>query len=857
MASKPEKYTDAKLQAFAEDRIADCVSYDGSDRKGRRELALAYKAGDMPDLVPGKDQSSVVSQDLADAIAWLLPDLMRVFCASDKIVAYEPENPGDEEHAQQATDYVNWLFLRECDGEMLLRDVLDDGLTLGNGVIKHWWDPTPEYRIHTFTDLSEDQFAELVASDDVEVLEHSAKPDPSAAGLPALLGAPGSQGLEGAASLPDAIGSGAPPPRAAAGPAGALPGAIAALSGAQPTGVPPQAPPSGGMASGGVALQAQPGGVLGAAGAGGAGLGRQLPGLDAAGIFGIAPPPLLHDVKVRRTVRTGRIRIVAVPDEDFGIESAATGLNERECRFCYHRETPTRSQLIERGYDKDMVWELGSVAESNTDADRRRRGWYDGNAGRDDYEDRAAERVEVFECYALLDYDGDGVAEWHQIIMAGPSGSQKLLYQTEWGGMLPFTDVVPDPVPHVWRGRSLYDRLRDIQRVNTALTRKMLDSLYQSMEPQRAVDMRQIENHDALYDIRLGGVIRTKGDPRQAIMDLAVPFVGQQAAPIIDAMQKTAERRVGVGEQSAGLSADALQNQTATAIAATQSTSGMRKEDYARNIQMGLRRLFSAILHLTCEHQDRPRTIRLRDKWVDVDPRSWNAEMDVTVNVGLGAGNRDRDLSMLQGIAQKQEMIVQVLGPENPWVNLTQLAETYQMMVESSGIKSADRFFPTMTPEMIQQLLAYKQQQAQAAQQKGPDPKLVAMQQKAQMDAMLNQQKMAAQQQLNVQALQHKQALAEADLQADMRVREADMAHRMQVEQQKSERQIIEAQLKAQMAERVAQVEAEAKIRLESAKAEADMRLRERELALEFELKQAQMMLDVNRQNATNLEMPE
>lgn len=843
MASKPEKYTDAKLQAFAEDRIADCVSYDGSDRKGRRDLALAYKAGDMPDLVPGKDQSSVVSQDLADAIAWLLPDLMRVFCASDKIVSYEPENPGDEEHAKQATDYVNWLFLRECDGEMLLRDVLDDGLTLGNGVIKHWWDPTPEYRIHTFTDLSEDQFAELVASDDVEVLEHSERPDPDAppplaAAFPQLMG-PSAQSAVGGIGA-EGIGSGS-----------GVAGSLSPVPGPMQPPVPGQVPLPGAVAPGGMAAP-QPGAgpILDDPAA--AGQGQLLDALGAA-----IAVPLLHDVKVRRTVRTGRIRIVAVPDEDFGIESAATGLNERECRFCYHRETPTRSQLIERGYDKDMVWELGSVAESTTDADRRRRGWYDGNAGRDDYEDRAAERVEVFECYALLDYDGDGVAEWHQIIMAGPSGSQKLLYQTEWGGMLPFTDVVPDPVPHVWRGRSLYDRLRDIQRVNTALTRKMLDSLYQSMEPQRAVDMRQVENPDALFDIRLGGVIRTKGDPRQAIMDLAVPFVGQQAAPIIDAMQKTAERRVGVGEQSAGLSADALQNQTATAIAATQSTSGMRKEDYARNIQMGLRRLFSAILHLTCEHQDRPRTIRLRDKWVDVDPRSWNAEMDVTVNVGLGAGNRDRDLSMLQGIAQKQEMIVQVLGPENPWVNLTQLAETYQMMVESSGIKSADRFFPTMTPEMIQSLMAYKQQQAQAAQQKGPDPKLVAMQQKAQMDAMLNQQKMAAQQQLNVQALQHKQALAEADLQADMRVREADMAHRMQVEQQKSERQIIEAQLKAQMAERVAQVEAEAKIRLESAKAEADMRLRERELALEFELKQAQMMLDVNRQNATNLEMPE
>ena len=41
--------------------------------------------------------------------------------------------------------------------------------------------------------------------------------------------------------------------------------------------------------------------------------------------------------------------------------------------------------------------------------------------------------------------------------------------------------------------------------------------------------------------------------------------------------------------------------------------------------------------------------------------------MKVTINVGLGAGSKDRDMAMLGGIAQKQEIAIQALqSPFNP-----------------------------------------------------------------------------------------------------------------------------------------------------------------------------------------------
>jgi hypothetical protein len=64
--------------------------------------------------------------------------------------------------------------------------------------------------------------------------------------------------------------------------------------------------------------------------------------------------------------------------------------------------------------------------------------------------------------------------------------------------------------------------------------------------------------------------------------------------------------------------------------------------------------VFKQILKLIVKHQDRPRTIRLRDTWVEMDPRSWNANMDATINIGLGTGSRDRDMAMLNQILNVQ-----------------------------------------------------------------------------------------------------------------------------------------------------------------------------------------------------------
>jgi len=863
MARKPAKRDLHRIKSVLDGLISDARHYDEGDRKGRRERAIDYQAGNMPDMQDESHRSQVVETILADTMGQLQPSLMRVFLSSDKIAIFEPVPPSyapgmppkefEEEcrrveaFAEQATDYINHVFLKECNGEKLIRDVIYDGLLHGNGIIKHWWDPTPKHETESYTGLTDDEYLELVASDDVEVLEHSEREaegveidslaGPANTGLDSgapAAGVPSPSGGLGAIAqggvLPVANGNGVPPigPQAAGSSAG----------------LPPQAPPPGAMAPPAMAVGAPPVAIE---------LPQDLGPLDPFGIGGnFPPPPLLHDVKIRRVVSKGRLRVKVMAGEHFFIESGATALNEDECRFCGHYDEPTRSELIERGYDKDLVWSLTSVTEDTTEQVRNGRTW--GNS--DEYEDKAGERVAIRECYALLDPDEDGRAEWYQALVAGDGGSSELLDFTEWGGRFPFSDVAPDPVPHRWEGRSLYDRLRDPQRVATAFSRRMNDNLYLTVEPQRAVNMSLVENPDALFDVQLGSHIRIKGDPRAAIMDLNVPFVAKEAQPLIEEQRRIAERRTGVGEQSSGLDADALTGQVATAVTATQSASGLRKEDYARNIALGLRRAFSCMLRLMVENQDRERMMRLRNRWVPMNPQAWSAEMEVNINVGLGAGNRDRDLAMLQGIAGKQEMIMQVLGPDNPLCGVKQYFTTLQMMVEAAGVKGPERFFPDVSDDIVEQMKAAAAQKSQQ-----PDPKIAAEQAKLQMaqqsaaqDAQIAQMKAQADAQLSAAKMQQQAALAEAKMQADMRVREADAQHRMDLDRAKANLALKTLQLKAQAEADLARAKAAADLEIERVKAEAQMQLKERELSMEFALKQQQNAVGLSR--GDNLEFP-
>jgi hypothetical protein len=228
-------------------------------------------------------------------------------------------------------------------------------------------------------------------------------------------------------------------------------------------------------------------------------------------------------------------------------------------------------------------------------------------------------------------------------------------------------------------------------------------------------------------------------------------------------------QRTGISAASQGLDPDVLQSTTKAAVTATVQGAQERIELVARLFaENGMKRLFKGLLKLIIRHQDQPRVVRLRGKWVQVDPKYWDADMDVQVNVGLGHGTDSDKMQFLMLVAQKQEQIMQTLGPNNPLCTVAQYANTLAQIVTLAGFKNTTKYFNQVDMQQVQAMM----QQAQA--NPPPDPNMMLVQieaQKAQAKAQID----AAKLQQDAQDSARRNQLDQQRMHLDAMVRMADI----------------------------------------------------------------------------------
>lgn len=169
--------SDDRLRPILDQKISAAESYDDETQRDDREKALEYYRGEMSDLEPEEGRSSAKSLDVADAVEWIMPDMMQIFCGSGQPMKALPTGQEDEQLADQQTDGTNWFFMNECNGYWVIHDLCHDGLLQRNAVGKVWRDQTPVIKVEEYEDLDLNRWAELVNSPNVEVLEDTEKED--------------------------------------------------------------------------------------------------------------------------------------------------------------------------------------------------------------------------------------------------------------------------------------------------------------------------------------------------------------------------------------------------------------------------------------------------------------------------------------------------------------------------------------------------------------------------------------------------------------------------------------------------------------------------------------------------------
>jgi len=398
-----------------------------------------------------------------------------------------------------------------------------------------------------------------------------------------------------------------------------------------------------------------------------------------------------HSVTIQRTKDNSRIVIENVPPEEFLISKTARGIADAD--FVAHRRMIARGDLIAMGFDKETVDEIPAGDRLEYSSERLAR------YQRDELPDYSnTDDVEIFECYIKYDMDGDEIPELRKVLIAG----QKILSQEECD-YVPFHSLCPIPIPHLFFGQSMADRTMDIQLEKSTILRQMFNNLYLTNNYRVAAVEGQV-NIDDLITSTAGGVVRVKNP--NAIIPLTVQSTASQSFPMFEYLDNALAKRTGVSDMQQGLDPNVLQNVSATAVAAMTQQSAGKLELIARIFaETGVKSLFKGILHLLCKYQEKERTIRLRGKWTTFDPREWDNQYDVSINVGLGNGNRQEQIAMLQMIMAKQEEIIGKYGVNNPLVSVAQYRKTLGRMIEMAGFKDTTAFINDITPDVEQQIM--------------------------------------------------------------------------------------------------------------------------------------------------------
>jgi hypothetical protein len=433
-----------------------------------------------------------------------------------------------------------------------------------------------------------------------------------------------------------------------------------------------------------------------------------------------------------RAEKRGKVCVQAVPPEDFTVSRDTVRLSDTP--YCAMRSRPRAYELLKEGYDAEQVAKLPAYGVANDENDQARdsAGEHDEgqNGGLGDHR-----QVEIIAHYIRTN---DGL---YRVVT---DGSDSFILEREEVQRIQFAAITPYIVTHRFYGESIADKLIEIQKINTALTRMGLDSGYFALNQRNEVAMDRA-NEWTVADLLAnepGRPVRSKsGDAVRPLQSGALTF---DVFGALEYFKTQAEQRTGIVRNAQGLNPDTLHD-TAKGAMALMTAAQKRVRLIARIFaETGVKELFLGVHALIRENATAPMKARLRNKWVDIDPTSWGSRSDMTIEIGVGAGGDEQQMMALsRGLEVMERLIDKQGGLNGPMVTADNAYALLKRFYERGlKFKSADPFLtdPAEAPP----------------QEPKPDPAMMEAQAKLQME----QQKAQAQMQFQAQKAEADMALA-------------------------------------------------------------------------------------------------
>ncbi|RLD75676.1 MAG: hypothetical protein DRJ15_16620 [Bacteroidetes bacterium] len=419
-----------------------------------------------------------------------------------------------------------------------------------------------------------------------------------------------------------------------------------------------------------------------------------------------------YTIKIKRTTMVGKPVIEAVPPENVIVSGDHDSPYLYDARFVAHEKVETQSSLIAQGFDPEIVNELSDYSADDVSRNREHTEY--------DSADRSTRNILVYECFYLIDFDGDGIAERRKVVIS----SNRLLSNDEWNHV-PMVGGVATIVPHKYQGLSLFERLKGIQDTKTPIVRAIVDGTQLSSNPRIGIVTGEV-NIDDILTSRTGGMVRL--DNPNSIVQIPNPEVPQSSYGMLEYFD-TMRSEYGGSAIGTASQAQSISGDTAHGVERVMSAMELSNAMIARSVGETLvRGIFIQMHHLLRENYKGELTAKVDGKWLTSMPSEWVNRTAVSVQIGSSQAERARLAGVLSQVVVSQKEAISMgstlANEEGVYTAVTDMASL-------AGIKNPDRYFVDPTSKEGQQ--ANQQKQQQQAQEKQKQEQVQQMMLQAQM----------------------------------------------------------------------------------------------------------------------------
>ena len=168
---EPKEKSFTEIEGIVQDAIAQAVDFVESEITHERIKAQRYFDGEV-DIGYENGRSSVVATKVRDVVRAVKPSLMRVFMSTARPVEFIPKGPEDVAFAEQASDYMHYVFQKN-NGFRVLNDAFHDALIKKQGVVKAYWETRYNSETYTITGLTQEERDALLNELDISLIEET------------------------------------------------------------------------------------------------------------------------------------------------------------------------------------------------------------------------------------------------------------------------------------------------------------------------------------------------------------------------------------------------------------------------------------------------------------------------------------------------------------------------------------------------------------------------------------------------------------------------------------------------------------------------------------------------------------